>query len=65
MGGRHFNNANFKKVSGKTINWSDRLVMERSHVQVLAEAAGDFSSPGSTFCADSYFGIGSISVLPQ
>ena len=26
---------------------------------------GEFSSPGSTFCADSYFSICSISVLPQ
>ena len=65
MCGGHFNNANFRKVLGMTINWSDRLVMERSQVQVLAEAAGDFSSPGSTLCADSYFDIGSISVLPQ
>ena len=28
-------------------------------------AAGEFSSPGSTFCADSYFGIHSTPVLPQ
>ena len=29
-------------------------------------AAGDlFSSPGSTFCADSYFGIRFTSMLPQ
>ena len=27
--------------------------------------AGEFSSPGSTFCADSYFGICSTPVLPQ
>ena len=26
---------------------------------------GEFSSPGSTFCADSYFGICSTPVLPQ
>ena len=30
-----------------------------------AEAAGGFSSPGSTFCTDSYFGIRSTPVLPQ
>ena len=28
-------------------------------------AAGEFSSQGSTFCADSYFGIRSTPVLPQ
>ena len=27
--------------------------------------AGEFSSPGSTFCADCYFGICSTPVLPQ
>ena len=30
-----------------------------------AGAAGEFSSPWSTFCADSYFGIHSTPVLPQ
>ena len=34
-------------------------------VQVLAGAVGDFSSPGSTSCADSYFGIRSAPVLRQ
>ena len=34
-----------------------RLVISRSWVQVPAGAVGKFSSPGSTFCADSYFGI--------
>ena len=28
-------------------------------------AAGEISSPGSTFCADSYFGICSAPLLPQ
>ena len=28
-------------------------------------AAGEFSSPGSTSCADSYYGICSTLVLPQ
>ena len=37
----------------------------RSRVRVPAGAAGKFSSPGSTFCADSYFGICSTPVLPQ
>ena len=34
----------------------------RSQVRVPAGAAGEFSSPGSTFCADSYFGIRSTPV---
>ena len=38
---------------------------ERSRVRIPAGAAGEFSSPGSTFCADSYFGIRSTPVLPQ
>ena len=38
---------------------------ERSRVQIPVGAAGEFSSLGSTFCADSYFGIRSIPVLPQ
>ena len=33
-------------------------------VHVPAGAAGEFSSPGSTFFADSYFGICSTPVLP-
>ena len=41
------------------------LVIERSRVQIPAGAAGEFSSPGSTFCADSYFGSRSTPVLPQ
>ena len=36
-----------------------------SRVRIPAGAAGEFSSPGSTFCADSYFGIPSTPVLPQ
>ena len=32
-------------------------MIDRSQVRVPAEAAGEFSSPGSAFCADSYFGI--------
>ena len=38
---------------------------ERSRVRIPAGAAGEFSSPGSTFFADSYFGIRSTPVLPQ
>ena len=41
------------------------VVIERSRVRVPTGAAGEFSSPGSTFCADSYFGIRFIPVLPQ
>ena len=38
---------------------------KRSRVRIPAGTAGEFSSPGSTFCADSYFGIRSTPVLPQ
>ena len=44
---------------------SDRLVIERSRIRVPAGVMGEFYSPGSTFCADSYFGISFIPVLPQ
>ena len=40
-------------------------MIERSRVRIPAGTAGEFSSPGSTFCADSYFGIRSTPVLPQ
>ena len=40
-------------------------MIERSRVRILAGAVGSFSSPGSAFCADSYFGICSSPVLPQ
>ena len=40
-------------------------MIERLWVQILAGAAGEFSSPCSTFCADSYFGIRSTPMLPQ
>ena len=35
-------------------------MIERSRDRIPAGAAGEFSSPGSTFCAGSYFGIRSI-----
>ena len=38
---------------------------ERSRVRINAGAAGYVSSPWSTFCADSYFGIRSTHVLLQ
>ena len=40
-------------------------MIERSRVRIPAGTTGEFSSPGSTFCADSYFGIRSTPVLPQ
>ena len=40
-------------------------MIERSQVRIPAGSAGEFSSPGSAFCADSYFGIHSTPVLPQ
>ena len=40
-------------------------MIERSRVRIPAGAAGELSSPVSTFCADPYFGIRSTPVLPQ
>ena len=40
-------------------------MIEGSQVRVPAGAVGEFSSPGSTFSADTYFGIRSTPVLPQ
>ena len=40
-------------------------MIERSRVRIPAGTAGEFSSPGSTFCADPYFGIRPTPVLPQ
>ena len=37
-------------------------VTERSWILIPAEAVGEFSSPWSIFCADSYFGTRSTSV---
>ena len=38
---------------------------EKSRVRIPAGTEGQFSSPRSTFCADSYFGIPSTPVLPR
>ena len=40
------------------------LLYERSWLRIPAGAVREFSSSGSTFCADSYFGIRSTPVLP-
>ena len=40
-------------------------MIEKLQVQVPAGAVGEFFSPGSTFYADSYFGLCSTPVLPQ
>ena len=40
-------------------------MIESSQVPIPAGVAGEFSSPGSSFCADSDSGIRSTSVLPQ
>ena len=45
--------------------YSAGLVIERSRVRIPAGAAGEFSSPWSTFSADSYFGTRSTPVIPQ
>ena len=42
-----------------------RLVIERSLVRFPAGLAGDFSSLGLTFCADSYWVSVPPPVLPQ
>ena len=44
--------------------WLEHWIRE-SRVQIPAGAAGELSSPGLTFCADSYFGIHSTPVLLQ
>ena len=43
----------------------DSFMIERSQVRVPASEAGEFSSPCSTFRAESYFSIHSTPVLPQ
>ena len=40
----------------------DSILIDRSRVRVQAGAAGEFASLGSTFCADSYFGMHSTRV---
>ena len=47
--------------------WLERRTSDRkvAGVRIPAGATGEFSSPGSTFCADSYFGIRSTPVLLQ
>ena len=35
-------------------------MIERPRVRIPAGTAGEFTSPGSTFCADSYFGMGTV-----
>ena len=40
-------------------------MIERLRVRIPAGAAGEFSSLELTLCADSYFAVRSISVLPQ
>ena len=43
----------------------DLWLKGRGRVRIPAGAVGEFISPGSTFCADSHFGIRSTPVLPQ
>ena len=50
-----------RQLSGQSAG----LVVKRSRVQVPAGTAGEFSSPVSTFCADTYFSTRSTPVLPQ
>ena len=54
------------KWEAGSAQWLEHRTHEcRSWVQIPAGAAVKFSSPGSTFCANSYFGIHSTPVLPQ
>ena len=39
-------------------------MIERLRVRIPAGASGEFSSPGSTLCADCLFGVRSTPVLP-
>ena len=48
---------------GQLVGKSAGLVIERLRVRIPAGAAGEFSSPELTSCADSYFAVRSISVL--
>ena len=45
--------------------WNAGLVIQRSRVRVPTGVAGEFSFPGSAFCANFYVGIRSSPVLPQ
>ena len=46
--------------------WLESWARDRgSRGRVHAETAGEFSSPESAFCVDSYFGVRSTAVLPQ
>ena len=71
MGGRWCEKKKREREKNKNIfkgtdrSWEAELVIERSRVRIPAGTAGKFSSPRSTFCADSYFGIRSTPVLPQ
>ena len=53
--------ANASAMGAGIAQWLER----QTRVRIPAGTAGEFSSPGSTFCADSYFGIRSTPVLPQ
>ena len=53
----------FTQITGTDFKLFERLVTERSLVQVPAGVSGEHSSPGSAFCADSYFSIPSTPVL--
>ena len=59
-------NLMFYAQSTSTVRFrATRVVIKRSRVRIQAGAAGGLFSPGSTFCADSYFSIRSTPVLPQ
>ena len=50
---------------GYLVGNSAGLVIERLRVRTPEGAAGEFSSPELTLCADSFFGVRSTPALPQ
>ena len=54
------------QMGARMVQWQgDGPVMERSPVRVPLGAAGEVSSPGSAFYADSNLGIRSTPLLPE
>ena len=52
--------------SDERSNWLEHRTCDQMlWIRIPAGAVGEFSSPGSTFCADSYFGLCSTPVLLQ
>ena len=52
-------------MQGQLSGYSARLMIESLRIQIPTGVVGEFSSPWSTFCADSYFGTRTTPMLPQ